>query len=157
MKAVKLTVIVMALAFAAALAACSASAYSQEILENDTDGLYLNITAENASGNTATTEGALTVEKGDLIVISPNLTKGSIHVTITSSDGKTVAYDDDTTGRVLFSVMAVPGEYDVATTGIDGATGSMTIFSQNSDELAAMDSSLVEGLEQNGVDLNSTP
>ena len=142
----------LALVLATMLVACSSSSFSQEILENDTGGLYLKITAENASGNSATTTGALQVAEGDIVVISPDLTKGAIHVTITSSDGKIVAYDDDAKGRVLFTIEAEPGMYDVKTKGANGATGSMTIFAERSTELEAQDAALAETLAQNGVD-----
>ena len=151
-KAFTLTAVVTLVFAVFALAACSKSTYSQEVLENDTGGMYLKITAENASESSATTSEALSVEDGDVIVISPDLTKGAIHVTITSTDGKEIAYDDDADGRVLFTVEAQPGTYDAKTTGVNGATGSMTIFTMSAAEFGEQNAALEEILEKNGID-----
>ena len=150
MKLTKIVLVALTAALALALAACGgASTYSQETLE-EADGIK--VIAENAgSDQTAITEGAITVKEGDVIVISPCMEKGSFHLTITSQDGKTVAYDDDASGRVLFTIDAEPGVYDVKTSGND-ATGWMTVFSSNAEEEAALNASLEEVLEANGIE-----
>ncbi|MDO4533387.1 MAG: hypothetical protein Q4C36_06650 [Coriobacteriia bacterium] len=150
MRITKFALVALAAALAFALAACSGpSSYSQELLE-EADGIK--VIAENAgSDQTALTEGAITVKEGDVIVISPCMEKGSFHLTITSQDGKTVAYDDDASGRVYFTIDAEPGVYDVKTSGND-ATGWMTVFSSNAEEEAAMNASLEEVLDANGID-----
>ena len=133
------------------LVACGgASKYSQEPLE---EASGIKVTAENAgSDSSATTGGAITVKEGDVIVISPCLDKGSFHLTITSADGKIVAYDGDAEGRIMFFIEAEPGSYDVATRGNGGTTGWMTVFSQNAQELADQYASLAEELERTGID-----
>ena len=155
MKSTKIVTAAVIAALALALAACSGpSTYSQELLE-EADGIK--VIAENAgSDQTAITEGAITVKEGDVIVISPCMDKGSFHLTITSQDGKTVAYDDDASGRVLFTIDAEPGVYDVKTSGND-ATGWMTVFSSNAKEEAALNASLNEVLEANGIDKDAVP
>lgn len=150
MKATKIALVAVTFALALMLAACgSTSSYSQEVLE-EVSGVK--VVAENAgSDQSAITEAGITVKEGDIIVISPFMQKGSFHVTITSEDGKTVAYDDDAEGTVLFYVEAQPGVYDVKTSGND-ATGEMTVFAQNAEEAAALDASLQEALEDAGAD-----
>lgn len=137
------------------LVACGgASSLAQETLD-EADGIK--VTAENAGpGNSATTGGAITVKEGDVIVISPFTDKGSFHLTITSTDGKVVAYDDDAEGKVMYSIEAEPGTYDVTTKGNGGTTGWMTVFSQNAQELAEQDASLNAELEKAGVDTGAS-
>lgn len=151
MRAPKLASAVAAFALAASLVACGGgpASYGHELLD-EADGIR--VTAENAdSTHTATTEGALEVEAGDVIIISPFLDKGSIHVTITSKDGKTTVYDADAEGKVMYDVQAAPGTYNVTTTA-NNATGWVTIFAQSAQELADQNASLVEELKNKGVD-----
>ncbi|MBO7674328.1 MAG: hypothetical protein J6S63_04905 [Atopobiaceae bacterium] len=150
MRAPKLASAVAAFALTASLVACGGgpASYGHELLD-EAEGIR--VTAENADNtHTATTDGAFDLEAGDVIVISPFLEKGSIHVTITSQDGKTV-YDDDADGKIMYSVEAEPGSYNVTTTA-NNATGWMTIFSESSQEIADQDAALVEELKEHGVD-----
>ena len=140
---------VCALALGMTLVACGGpSSYSQELL---TEASGIKVTCENSKGDTALSEGAIVVEENGIVVISPDLTKGSIHVKITSEDGKTTVYDDDADGRILFTVAAEPGTYDVETTS-NGATGSMTVFGTNQQEFIEQDEALIDALETQGVD-----
>ena len=150
----KITSAVAALALALTLGACtsSSSAYAQYTLD-DVSGIK--VEAENADeDSSATTEGAITVEEGDTIVISPNIEKGSIHLTITSEDGKTTVYDDDVSGKVMFTQAAKPGVYNVTTSG-NGTTGEMTVFAQSQDELAKQDADLAEAIEEATGDIET--
>ena len=143
---------IAALALAVTLSACGGKASYEQVTLDEADGIK--VTAENAgSDQTATTTGAITVEEGDGIIISPFTEKGSFHLTITSSDGEAI-YDDDVDGKVYFMIDAEPGTYDVTTSG-NRVTGWMTVFSQNKEEEAAMGSSLEETLEENDVELEA--
>lgn len=127
-----------------ALVACGKGSLEQSLLD---EASGVKVVAENAgTGTQALTESAITVEEGDLIVISPMLDKGSFHLTITSDADKTVIYDEDVDGQVLFSIEAAPGSYTVAT-GSNDATGEMTVFAEDADEYASLDASLAEALE----------
>lgn len=146
MKSFKLATTLAALALAATLCACTStsSTYAQETL---TDASGIKVTAENAdSSSSATTEDAITVNEGDVIVISPFTDKGSFHLTITAADGTNI-YDDDAEGKVLYTIAAAPGEYSVTTSG-NNVTGWMTVFAQSQDELAAQDEALDSALEE---------
>ena len=111
------------------------------------------VVAENAgTDQSAKSAGAIEIEDGDALVISPFIEKGHLHLTVTSGDGDTVAYDDDVDGRVMFQVDAEPGDYDVKVVGGGDTTGWMTVFSQDEDEMAKQDASLKDTLEENGVD-----
>lgn len=138
-----------AMAFAVALAACGASSLGMESLE-EVSGVR--VTAENAgSDHTVESQGAIVVEDGDAIIISPCMDRGGFHLTLTKNDDGTVVFDDDVDGRVLFQIDAAPGTYDVVVSG-NGATGWMTVFATNADELGAQNDSLAEALEGAGVD-----
>jgi len=152
MRAPKLASAVAAFALAASLVACGGggpASYGHELLD---EAVGIRVTAENADNtHTATTEGALDVKDGDVIVISPFLDKGSIHVTITSQDGKTIVYDDDADGKVMYNVEAAPGTYNVTTTA-NNATGWVTIFAESAKEQAEQNAALVEELKNKNAD-----
>lgn len=153
MKLNKLFVALAACALALTLVACGGESYlSMEPLD-EVSGVR--ITAENASkGSACLGDRDLEVKEGDVIIISPDLTKGSFHLTITNSDDETVVYDEDVDGRVLFQTAAVPGTYDVSVEG-NNATGSMTVFAESTEELDQQNASLEEALEEAGVDADA--
>jgi len=152
MKSIKAISGIAALALAITLAACGGKGTLEQVTLDEADGIK--VTAENASTDQeVTTTGAITVEEGDGIIISPFTEKGSFHLTITSSDGEAI-YDDDVDGKVYFMIDAEPGTYDVTTSG-NRVTGWMTVFSQNKDDEAAINASLDETLEENDIDPES--
>ncbi|MBP3892426.1 MAG: hypothetical protein J6D34_00115 [Atopobiaceae bacterium] len=150
MKIGKLASSMLALALALTLGACGGpSTYSQEVL---TEASGIKVTAENGkSGDEALTKGAITVKEGDVIVISPFTEKGSFHLTITSSEGE-VIYDDDASGKVLYTIGAAPGTYDVKTSG-NNVTGWMTVAAQSSADLIAQDEALADALSEQEGDI----
>ena len=149
MRTSRIVAVFVALVLAFALAACGSHTLEMEPLD-EVSGVK--VTAENAlEDNVATSSGAITVADGDVIVISPCLDKGSFHLTITGSDGQTVAYDDDVEGRMLFQTNAAPDTYDVEVSGRK-ATGWMTVFAMSADDIAQQDSSLADALEDAGID-----
>lgn len=140
------------LALCVTLAACggAASSYVQESLD---EASGIKVTAQNAGSDMeAVSEGGITVEEGDVIVISPMTERGAFHLTISTQDGSKVIYDDDAQGSVLYTIDAEPGVYDVTTRGKD-VTGWMTVFAENEDEKAQIESDLQDKLEQEGVEL----
>ena len=159
MKALKIVAVAAAFALVMSLAACAAQAsFSLEELEYDdgTPGTYLKATAENGAEGTSILGSALTVGEGDVVVLSPVTESGSFHVTITSSDKQAVAYDDDVSGRVMFTIQLAPGTYDVSVAG-NNVTGYMTIAAHSAAEIAAQNESLGKALEENGIDPSTVP
>lgn len=146
----KIASAVAAVALSLALVACgSAGTLGIEPLD-EVSGIR--VTAENVTADQASKSAkAITVEDGDVIVVSPVLDKGTFHLTITPASGGDAIYDEDVDGRILFQFPAEPGEYDVNVSGND-ASGSMTVFAQSADELAAQDKSLEEELEKLDVE-----
>lgn len=152
MKSMKAISGIAALALAVTLTACGGGGSLEQVLLDDADGIK--VTAENAgTDQEVTTTGAINVEEGDGIIISPFTEKGSFHLTITSSDGEAI-YDDDVEGKVYFMIDAEPGTYDVTTSG-NHTTGWMTVFAQNKEEEDAINASLDEALEENDIDPES--
>ncbi|MDO4400815.1 MAG: hypothetical protein Q4D27_07705 [Coriobacteriia bacterium] len=152
MKMLKIASLAVAFAFAAMLAGCAADASSSLAQYTLDEASGVKIEAENAqSDNVCTTEDAITVKENDVIVISPFTETGSFHLTITPSKGGTAIFDDDVEGKVLFTIGADPGDYDVETSG-NGVTGWMTVAAQNSEELMAQDEALQEALDKNAVE-----
>lgn len=148
MKKTKVTSLLATLALALGLAACGSGAAASLSIEPLDEAVGVRVVAENAGADQmAISSGALTLQGGDVILVSPDLQKGSFNLTITSQDGATTAYDDKAEGRVLFTCEANPGTYDVQVSG-DGATGTMVVCAQSAEELAAQDASLEEALEE---------
>ena len=143
---------VAAIVLSCSLVACGAHSLTLVSLD---EASGVKVTAENAGeDNVASSEVAIVVEDGDVIVISPFLDKGSFNLTITEHDDGTVVYDDIAEGKVMFQAEAVPGTYDVQVSG-NNATGWMTVFAQSADELDAQNESLAEALEAEGVDADA--
>lgn len=138
-------------ALAFVLVACGKpSTYKQELL---TEASGIKVTTENAAADSgATTESAIHVAEGGTIVVSPDLSKGSFHLTITSADGKTTVYDDEAKGTVMYTVPAAPGDYSVKTSAQPGSTGWMTVFAMSQADLDEQNAKLNEALEKEGLD-----
>lgn len=155
MKVSKIASVAAASLLAFTLMACTTSSSSYEQYTLD-EASGIKVEAENASSDSeAVTESGIEVKEGDVIVISPVTDKGSFHLTITSDADKSVIYDEDVEGRVLYTIEAKPGTYTVTTNG-NNVTGEMTVFAQSQDELAAQDASLDEALEEAEPDAQAT-
>lgn len=155
MKVTKIASVAAASLLTLTLMACSSSSstYVQYTLD---EASGIKVEAENAgSDQEAMTESAIEVKEGDVIVISPVTDKGSFHLTITSDADKSVIYDEDVEGRVLYTIEAKPGTYTVTTNG-NNVTGWMTVFSQSQQELANQDAALAEALEGTDVEAPAT-
>jgi hypothetical protein len=147
----KLTGIVAMFVLALALVGCGGGkvSYTQEAL---TEASGIKVTAENAGSDQSATSGsAIDLKEGEVSCVSPFTEKGSFHLTITSSDGKTTVIDQDVEGKVLFTLEAAPGTYDVKTTG-NGVTGWMTVFGQSAADIKEQNDKLGEALKEKEVD-----
>lgn len=142
-KLVRIASILAIFALALGLAACNNDKGKGTIgLDTLEEVSGVKVTCENAGKDQeAISAGAIVVDKGDHICISPDFTQGGVHLTIVSSSGKTTAFDGDVNGRQLFTVEAKAGQYDVKVTG-NGATGSMTVFAENKEEAAKINEDL---------------
>ena len=124
----RIITLVAVAALALALVACSAqkSVFSDDI--DDATGAYT-ITADNGAKGSAlgSIGGGITIEKGQVLVVSSNLTKGSVTVRLLDAAGD-VAAEAKAQGveNQLFGLDA--GEYSFgATCEEDGTTGTVIV------------------------------
>lgn len=151
----KIMAALAALTLCFGLAACNKpSVYSQDTLD---EAVGIRVEAENGTKDQeATTKGALVVKEHDIVIISPDVDKGSFHLTITSSDTGAAVFDDDVDGRVLFTQAIAAGTYDVTTYG-NNVTGALVVAVHNEDEWNAQDAALGEALDEANIDIETVP
>ena len=148
-KALAVTLAV-AVAMGLTLAGCSNGTLRVDAAE---EGDGVQIVAESATKDYSVTS-SLEVGEGDCICISPILDKGSLHVTI-GLEGEDPVVDADFDGKVLSYHAAAPGDYDLQVSGVDGASGTMSILTPSIEDVVAMDASLAEALDVVASDLGT--
>lgn len=150
----KFLVVLVALATClAALAGCASNAgggtlHSEFVAET---GAF-KVTADNVDANAAiTVGGAVTIKKGDVLLVSPDLTKGKLQVTLTDKSGKT-AFDKTLSGRILDTYEMDEGTYDITIVCKEtGTTGSLLAIGANAAEYEQHDHELEEILGSMGA------
>ncbi|MBR3202471.1 MAG: hypothetical protein IKF60_02665 [Solobacterium sp.] len=112
---------------------CKASKLSVD-LTADGEGLIL--TAENAKADSACTS-SITVNEGDLVTVSSELTKGAVKIRVTHATEETPSDSDEAAvewefdGPSSIDYTLEPGEYNVSfTVTSEGATGNITVTKQ---------------------------
>ena len=134
MKIRKLTLSVIAILSILCFAACGRSEFSVI----DSTEKRMTITAENASREASFTTGSLEVSEGEQIVISSNLSKGSVRVEIIKEDEvQSISVLPDMDGEAVITANlankdgasgTVPaGSYMVKATCLKKATGTIQI------------------------------
>lgn len=131
-----------ALAAALALAGCASGSMGLDVLD-EANGYK--ITVQNAGKDNVVT-GDLKVGLAECVCVSPDLSKGKLHVTL-STEGGTAVIDQDFDGRVLTYIPVSLGDYTLQVTGVGGATGSMTISTWKVADVIKMNSELEKELE----------
>lgn len=122
---------------------------SSEILEET--GAF-KVTADNTSKDSGLmVSGAVTLKEGDVLLVSPDLTKGKLHVKLLD-DADNAVFDEDVDGRVLDTYQIDPGEYAISVDCVEGGTtGSLVIAAVNAEEFEQQSDDLVEALTNAGV------
>ena len=146
------------LALSLALAACGGAKSSMVSQPNDETG-GVDVVMENADGSGV--NGNVTIEEGQCLVISPNLTKGSVEVRAflieqaqTADDmgiGEEAALEETIDGSVLSTYDLEPGEYMLTFSAKGGATGTMMALPYSREEIDRQDAELAEILTQAGI------
>ena len=125
-------VLVLALAMLA-LTACTTSEFSLE----GTEEKKMTVSAKNAEKDSVAVVGGLVVGEGEMVVVTADLTEGSIRVEVL--DGAEMSEEEapDLSGEALFtanlestdssSAEMNAGEYMVRATCLEKATGTVTI------------------------------
>ena len=130
----KFLVFAMALVCVVALAGCAGSGGT---LEGGTDesGTY-SVTANNAEkgSGVGSLGGGVEIAAGQLLVISPNIDKGSLQVRLLDEKGE-VALDEAASGHAPSSHELTPGDYSIGvTTNENGTTGTLLIVAVDAAE-----------------------
>ena len=151
MKFAKLGPIATALALALVLVGCGNGAPSSFHQNRLTDASGVRVEAQNAGPDMeATTEAAFTIKDDDVILISPNVDEGSFHVTIAQTGSNNIIFDEDVSGKMLFTIEGDHGTYDITTRG-NRVTGALVIAAQNEKAFTQQNESLESVLETEGV------
>lgn len=110
------------------------------------------VTANDAKADDGVSKAAaLTLNEGDILIVSPDLEKGKLQVTLKDASGN-VAFDQEMSGRVLSNHEVKAGTYDVTITCKEaGTTGSILVINQSAEEFAAQNKALDEALAEQGV------
>ena len=116
-----------------AFAACSTSEFG---LEADSEK-KMTISAENTEKGDIVSVGGLAVEEGEMVVVTADLTEGSIRVEIMEAEETDEEEAPDLSGEAIFmanlestdssSAEMNAGEYLVRATCLEQATGTVTI------------------------------
>ena len=111
------------------------------------------VTADNADRDAGIgTDNAVTLKEGDELLVSPDLTKGRVQVTL-KDKSENVAFDKEVTGRVLNTYEVAPGTYDVKIVCKEaGTTGTVLVTNKNAKENAAENKALEKTLEEVGAE-----
>ena len=149
------TILVVLLALAASatvLAGCAGNAgggtLNSEIIAET--GAF-KVTADNADADAAVTVGgAVTLGKDDALLVSPDLTKGKLYVTLANKSG--TAYEGEASGRMLDTHEVAAGTYDITVACKEaGTTGALVVAAVNADEFEQQDRDLDKALESLGA------
>lgn len=161
-KAIAVVVFALVLACAMALSGCGPKGTMSSDIDDNT-GAYT-VTTDNATTDMALgTTGGIVVQAGQVLVISPELTSGSLQVKILNleapeSDNPLV--DEKISGTELGVYELAPGDYGVGVNcAEDGTTGTMTIVAVDSAEFEKQNRNLDAVLSAmgSGADSASAP
>ena len=116
-----------------AFAACSTSEFSLE----GSDEKKMTVSAKNGEKDSVAAVGGLVVGEGEMVVVTADLTEGSIRVEVMEAEETGEEEAPDLSGEVIFtanlestdssSAEMNAGEYMVRATCLEQATGTVTI------------------------------
>lgn len=118
---------------------------------DDQTGAY-KVTASDAGKDSAVaTSGGVIIEEGQILVVSPDLTKGSLQVRLVAGVDD-VVLNEKVSGRVLSTFDIAPGEYAIGVTcNENGTTGALVIAPVNATEFEQQNQDLDAALKSSGV------
>ena len=116
-----------------ALTACTTSEFSLE----GTEEKKMTVSAKNAEKDSVAAVGGLVVDEGEMVVVTADLTEGSIRVEVMEAEETDEEEAPDLSGEAIFtanlestdssSAEMNAGEYMVRATCLEQATGTVTI------------------------------
>lgn len=109
-----------------ALAGCAGKgSLSSEI--NDETGAYIYKADDAGSGSSVLASGGFVVKEGQIVVMSPDMSKGSLQLKLLDSKNNAVL-NEKATGRVLSTFEVAPGDYGIGVAcNENGSTGSLVV------------------------------
>ncbi len=130
MKMRKIFVTLVSLLLCVGITACGKKTVLTLTMEDDPS--VITITTDGpGTQDGVLSQDAVTVAEGERIVVTPDFSKGSVTLRISSKDGANTVYDDKVEGTDPLLIEAAPGDYTISVKGTDdGAVGSMTICAQ---------------------------
>lgn len=148
-------VLALALVLVLGLGSCKGKGtFSSEIPEEG--GAYKVIADDAPKGSAvASLGGGILIEEGEDLLVSPNLSEGSVQLQLINADSVTVI-DLEVSGDVLSNYAVDPGDYSVSVTCLEnGTTGTVLIFGEDPEELAKQNADLETALESLGMSTES--
>ena len=139
-----------ALACMLLLAGCAGRGTLSSAIDDET-GAY-KVTANDAGKDSAVVAGGgVILEEGQILVVSPDLTKGSLQVRLVDGSNN-VVLNEKVSGRVLATFDIAPGEYAIGVTcNENGTTGTLLVASVNVAEFEQQNQDLDAILKSTGV------
>ena len=112
----------------------------------DGDGAY-KVTADDAGkGSAVMASGGFVVEEGQIVVISPDMTKGNLQIRLLNASGDLVI-DEKVSGHVLSTYEVASGDYGIAAVcNEDGATGTVLVVAVDKAEFEKQNQDLEAAL-----------
>lgn len=133
MKRKSIAIVLVLILAMLAFTACTTSEFSLE----GTEEKKMTVTAKNAEKDSVAAVGGLVVGEGEMVVVTADLTEGSIRVEILDSSEVSEEEAPDLSGEAIFmanlertdssSAEMNAGEYLVRATCLEQATGTVTI------------------------------
>ena len=155
MKKKSIFALLAAFVLAFALAACAGQGtLGGEALEEDGVSYYHADADDAGKGSAVGALDSFTVGQGELVVVSPMLSKGKVQVRLTEgTDTEKPVLDEEISGQVLSTYEVAPGTYSISVTVLDdGTTGYVNILPMDKAEYEAQNESLAEELAELGVE-----
>lgn len=150
MKAVRFLVVVFACVLA--LVGCAGKGSLSDDID-DTTGAFT-FTADDAGKDSTVGSlgGGIDIKDGQILVVSPNLEKGSLQLGLMDED-MDVALDETVSGRQLTTHELDAGSYSIMVKSLeDGTTGTMVVVAVDADEFEKQNKDLEAVLANVGVD-----
>ena len=133
MKRKSIAIVLVLILSMLAFAACSTSEFSLE----GSDEKKMTVSAKNGEKDSVAAVGGLVVGEGEMVVVTADLTEGSIRVEVMEAEETGEEEAPDLSGEVIFtanlestdssSAEMNAGEYMVRATCLEQATGTVTI------------------------------
>ena len=143
----------LAATFALALTLAGCAGNGSLIGEDVNDAGAFQVTADDAAKDAAVMGvESFAVAEGQIVIVSPNLTKGSLQVTLSAGEDDT-AIDESVSGAVLSTYEVAPGTYSISVACNEaGTTGTLLVLAMDADEFDQqqddLDAALAEALAQ---------